>query len=109
MLVNVNKWFFIGFFGILQDLWLSGGLYEPEARIREELGFMWFDRFGPHERRVISWHLATCIDLKSRHCKDRLRAESGGFGVESLRNLDRSGSHLCLQPLERPRNLLGAA
>ena len=27
--------------------------------IREELSYMWFDRFGPHERRVISWHLGT--------------------------------------------------
>ena len=31
------------------------------AKMRQELSFMWFDRFGPHERRVISW---TAYQLK---------------------------------------------
>ncbi|CAE7225219.1 unnamed protein product [Symbiodinium pilosum] len=70
-------------------------------QMRRELPFMWFDRFGPHERRVISW---IAFDLEVAIGSNGLEESSGpwhehlretgritGFSLDEHRAMDKRG------------------
>ncbi|CAE6911284.1 RAP [Symbiodinium natans] len=67
-------------------------------KMREELPFMWFDRFGPHERRVISWiafdlEVAITSNGLEGHWSEHLK-EVGritGFSLDEHRAMDKRG------------------
>lgn len=71
---------------------------ETLAQIRQELGFMWFDRFGPHERRVISWisfELKVEISSEASNvpCMETLseRGRICSFSLDEHRAMDKRG------------------
>ncbi|OLQ02697.1 hypothetical protein AK812_SmicGene14417 [Symbiodinium microadriaticum] len=67
-------------------------------QMREDLPFMWFDRFGPHERRVISW-IAFDLEVSissnglegrwSEHLRETGRIT--GFSLDEHRAMDKRG------------------
>jgi len=66
------------------------------VQLKSELPFMWFDRFGPHERRVLCWisyDLCVEVQAEDRQPQEHL-SEAGriaGFSLDEHRALNQRG------------------
>lgn len=72
--------------------------YEALEDLKSKLPFMWFDRFGPHERRVLSWvsfrvQVEIARPSTGNWLKEELAADGfiAGYSLDERRALNQQG------------------